>query len=185
LNLGGQVVTAGTLNVQGLLKGIGSINGNVFNSGTVSPGNSPGLLNIIGNYVQVNTGVLNIEVGGVTGPGVNFDRVAVTGNTTLNGTLAVQQFNNFVPSIGSGVSFITTGGSSSGAFTSILVPPAFAGVSVVYGSQFTDLLLSSSQAPSGITNSLIAASQPILIYEERDIFTNEEKKDIFKVLQCQ
>ena len=86
---------------------------------------------------------------------------------------------------GNGVSFITTGGSSSGAFTSILLPPAFAGMSVVYGSQFTDLLLPLNQAPSGGTNSLIAASQPILIYEERNIFTEEEKKDIFKVLQCQ
>ena len=174
-----------TLNllVGGVLKGNGTINGTVNNNGgSVSPGNSPGVLTISGNYVQGPTGTLNIEIGGLAVPGTNYDRVNVLGNTTLNGTLAVQQFNSFVPSPGNGVSFITTGGSSTGQFTTILLPPAFAGMSVVYGSRFTDLLLPLNQPPAGSQSQLIASTQPILIYEERDIFTEEEKKDIFNYI---
>src|SRR5204863_300485 len=46
------------------LKGTGSFTGNVGNAGTVSPGNSPGIVTINGNYTQSSPGILNIEIAG-------------------------------------------------------------------------------------------------------------------------
>ncbi len=179
LNLNGGSITATTLANQGLLKGIGTINANVNNDGTMSPGASPGLMNIAGNFVQGPTGLLNIEIGGVI-PGTGFDKVAVTGNATLNGVLAIAQFGNFVPASTDGFRFLTTGGTINGTFSTILVPAAFAGMSFSYQSQFTDALASAqiSSAPQSSTNMLIAATQPIVIYEEKEAFTEEQKKAI-------
>lgn len=136
-------------------------------------------MNIVGNFVQGPTGLLNIEIGGAT-PGTGFDKVAVTGNATLNGVLAVAQFGNFVPASTDGFRFLTTGGTINGTFSTILVPAAFAGMSFSYQSQFADALASTqiSSAPQSSTNMLIAATQPIVIYEEKEVFTEEQKKAI-------
>ena len=40
---------SGNLQNQGLLSGFGTLTGNITNSGIVSPGNSPGVLNIVGS----------------------------------------------------------------------------------------------------------------------------------------
>ena len=180
LDLNGGSVTASAVNNQGLLKGLGTINSNVFNDGTFSPGASPGLVNIVGNYVQGATGLLNIEIGGTT-PGTGFDQLAVTGNATLNGVLALVQFGGFVPASTNGFRFLTTGGTISGAFSTVLVPTAFAGMSLSYQSQFTDALASpiGPGAPASAINTLIAATQqPILIVEENKPLTEEEKKNL-------
>ena len=180
LDLNGGSVTATAVNNQGLLKGVGNINGNVFNDGTFSPGASPGLVNIMGNYVQGSTGLLNIEIGGTT-PGTGFDKLAITGNATLNGVLAIIQSGGFVPAVNDGFRFLTTGGTISGTFSTILVPAAFAGMSLTYQSQLTDALASpiAPGAPASVTNQLIAATQqPILLLEEKKILTEEEKKQL-------
>ena len=48
----------------GVLKGTGTINGNVINAGTVSPGDNGGVLNITGDYTQADSGTLDMEIGG-------------------------------------------------------------------------------------------------------------------------
>ncbi len=73
-----------------LLYGSGIIHGSVQNRGVISPGNSPGILTIVGDYEQTSTGVLSIEiVGGSLSPqaGVDYDRLAVTGQADLDGVL--------------------------------------------------------------------------------------------------
>ncbi len=90
------------------LKGHGTINGNVNNYGTVAPGNSPGILTINGNYTE--NGVLDIEIGGVGGAGVNpnghdklvvngtFTAIPSTSNPTVPGaTLKITKYNSFDP----------------------------------------------------------------------------------------
>ena len=101
----------------GTLKGSGRINGNVTNFGTVSPGNSPGILTITGNYTE--NAVLDIEVGG-TAAGVNpagFDQLNVSGTFTANATstLRVTKFNGFDPARGQSFRAIIAG-TYAGAF---------------------------------------------------------------------
>jgi hypothetical protein len=178
---GGGILNIGTTNVLlgGTLKGVGTVGGNVNNDGIMSPGNSPGVLAISGNFFQGSTGLLNIELGG-TAVGTGYDRIVVGGNATLGGTLALAQFGSFSPAFGDAFRFETSGGTTSGTFSQILLAPAFAGMVVNYRSQFTEVF---KPLPDQLgQSSLIAASQPIVIFEERDLFTDEEKKDIFENL---
>jgi T5SS/PEP-CTERM-associated repeat protein len=82
------------VNPTGTVTGSGTINGGVFNLGTIRPGNSPGVLTINGNYRQLpeiagvpQSGRLEMEVNG-TSPG-QFDRLVVTGSAELGGGLQV------------------------------------------------------------------------------------------------
>jgi hypothetical protein len=61
LNATGQVNIAG-----GILNGTGTVNADVNSGGRVNPGQSPGVLNITGNYTQTSGGTLGIELNGVT-----------------------------------------------------------------------------------------------------------------------
>src|SRR5207244_6243076 len=77
----------------------GKIPGNVNNSGgNVSPGTSPGTINVTGNYTQGSAGTMTIELGGTSGG--QYDVFAVTSNVTLDGTLNVSLINSFIPSNG-------------------------------------------------------------------------------------
>jgi uncharacterized repeat protein (TIGR01451 family) len=115
---GGNISTNTTLNIQGgTLSGAGTITGNVSNGGTVAPGASPGIMNITGNYIQTSTGALNIEIGGLTA-GTQFDRLNITGTTTLDGTLTVTRLNNFFPHVGNSFQAVTFA-SHSGTFAAI------------------------------------------------------------------
>src|SRR3954466_3725215 len=80
----------GTVSLQGgTLKGTGTLGGPVNNTGgTVAPGASPGLLTISGSYTQGPGGTLQEEI---TGTALSaFDRLAVGGAVSLDGTLAIQ-----------------------------------------------------------------------------------------------
>jgi trimeric autotransporter adhesin len=93
----------------GIISGTGtlSLGGNtLINSGTVSPGASPGTLVINGNYTQSPTGTLAIELGG-TQQGVTYDLLQITGTAQLDGTLNVTTVNGFTPSFGSVFDFMT------------------------------------------------------------------------------
>lgn len=62
----------------------------VVRGGKVSPGNSPGIQNVGGNH-DVSGGELEIEIAGPAGPGmtgagVTYDQLNVTGTLTLGGT---------------------------------------------------------------------------------------------------
>jgi hypothetical protein len=116
---GGTINAASGLNIQGgALTGVGQINGPVTNGGQVSPGSSPGILTINGDYTQSPTGRLNIEIAGLVA-GSDYDRLRVIGTASLNGTLAITTQNGYVPNIGDTfqVLIATT---RTGAFPSVL-----------------------------------------------------------------
>jgi fibronectin-binding autotransporter adhesin len=109
----------------GKLTGGGTLTGSVNNSGgTVAPGSSPGTLTLSGNYTQGAGGSLAIEIGG-TGAG-QFDKLAIGGNATLGGTLALQPIGSYPDSsaIGDSVGFLTYGGTRTEPFASTAVSPA-------------------------------------------------------------
>ena len=92
----------------GVLRGTGTINGNVENvGGTLSPGDAPGAITINGNYSQDPGGLLEIELGG-TGAG-QFSQLLVTGSATLNGTLDLDSYGGFNPSAGQSFDILGTG----------------------------------------------------------------------------
>ena len=97
LNLNGKTLIANTLNIQsGNLIGSGTITANIINGGILTPGTPLGVLTIKGNYTQTATGILNIELGGLT-PGDEYDRLSIDGNATLDGTLKIDLANDFTP----------------------------------------------------------------------------------------
>ncbi|MCI0676992.1 MAG: dockerin type I domain-containing protein [Phycisphaerales bacterium] len=109
-----------------LLRGNATVDANLVNTnlGMVSPGLSPGLLTIDGNYTQTAGATLDIELGG-TISATEYDVLSITGAASLNGHLEVTLFGGFVPDIGDDF-LILTSASLSGGFATIdypLLPP--------------------------------------------------------------
>ncbi len=79
------------------------------------------MLTFIGNYIPSSTGVLEIELGGVT-PDTGYDHINITGNANLNGTLNISLIDGFVPAPGDSFIILTTTGTVSDSFVTILKP---------------------------------------------------------------
>ncbi|HTL68524.1 MAG TPA: autotransporter domain-containing protein [Lacunisphaera sp.] len=103
-----------TIAAGGFLGGNVTVAGNLVNSGTVSPGNSPGTITVTGNYTQTATGTLVIELAS----GASFDHLTIAGSAVLAGTLQVDLLGGFNP-LGQSFTFLTASGGVSGAFTNL------------------------------------------------------------------
>lgn len=81
------------------VNGFLTFNGNFINQGILSPGNSPGLTTIVGDYTEANT--LNIQIASTT-PITGYSQVRVSGSVSLLPTslLDVQLLNSFTPQRG-------------------------------------------------------------------------------------
>jgi uncharacterized repeat protein (TIGR01451 family) len=115
---GGSIATSGnplTFN-GGSLQGVGTISGNVVNTGgTVAPGSSAGILHLVGNYTQGLAGSLDIQLGGAD-PGSGYDVLDVSGSVTLSGTLNISLINSYTPVEGNSFTIMNFS-SRSGDFT--------------------------------------------------------------------
>ncbi|MBP8240055.1 MAG: T9SS type A sorting domain-containing protein, partial [Saprospiraceae bacterium] len=106
--------------------GLDLINASVTNMGDLSPGCSPGILNIIGDYAN-GGGDLNIEIGG-TAVETEYDRLNVSGNANLSGgNINISLVNSYSPQIGD-IFTILDATTLSGAFSTPTDPFVFAGV---------------------------------------------------------
>jgi len=105
-----------TIGSGGLLTGIGTISGNVTNSGIISSGSPVGTLTIRGNYTQTNNGVFRLELGGLSSG--QFGQLAVTGKATLSGTLQLARTSSFQFMPGDKLVFLTAN-SVTGSFSTI------------------------------------------------------------------
>ncbi|MBV5330735.1 MAG: LEPR-XLL domain-containing protein, partial [Chlorobium sp.] len=94
---------------QEILSGSGTIVGSVVNEHLVSPGNSPGLQNITGNFTQDATGTTLIELAGTTA-GSGFDQINISGTATLAGTLDIDLYGGFTPTVGQSFQIFTWSG---------------------------------------------------------------------------
>ncbi len=102
------------------IKGAASIDvpSSFTNDGIIEPGSSIGVLSYIGNFESSATGVLDIQLGGLTA-GTEYDQLNVTGNAALNGSLKVRVANGFVPNIGDTFVILNTSGTVSNNFSSL------------------------------------------------------------------
>ena len=80
LVVNGSLASAVRILKSGSFGGNASIVGNLTNLGTLAPGNSPGTINISGNYIEAGT--LDIEVWGLTA-NTQHDQVIVSGTATF------------------------------------------------------------------------------------------------------
>lgn len=117
---GGQFnVTGGTLHVE-------EFNGNLLNQGgTLAPGQPTGsrigVTTINGQYGQQPAGTLKIEISGLLPD--QRDRVLVTGNALLAGTIDISLLNGFAPALGNSFTILETNvGNVDGQFQSLLAP---------------------------------------------------------------
>jgi T5SS/PEP-CTERM-associated repeat protein/autotransporter-associated beta strand protein len=110
---GGVVVTSGAT-----LGGAGIIIGNVnLNNGILSPGNSPGTLNVVGNLVLGAGSSTVIEIASST----NLDRIIVSGTATLGGTLNAVAYGGGTITPGTRYEFLQAG-SIVGEYDTLLAP---------------------------------------------------------------
>ncbi len=76
----------------GLIKGVGIIDlpssDNYTNDGTYSPGASPGILTVEGDFESTTNAVLDIELDGLV-QGTQYDVLSITGNAEFNGSIQV------------------------------------------------------------------------------------------------
>lgn len=110
----------GSLSLEGgVLKGQGTITEDLNNTGaTVKPGASPGKLTVNGNYTQGAGGTLETEIQGTT-TDTQYDHLAVGGNASLAGTLAIVNGGGFDPALTDTFDILTATGTVSGTFATV------------------------------------------------------------------
>ena len=127
--------STGIVTVNGTLNNSGTVtnNGNLKGSGTVvqssafsntsgsfiSPGQSPGQLNVTGNF-DLGSSTYNAEINGTTA-GTQYDVLAISGSATLTNSSLVVDWGSFTPSAGQSYTILTAG-SIFGTFTSVTIP---------------------------------------------------------------
>jgi len=110
--------SAHTVGNGGTLGGSGTVGALVVqNGGTISPGNSPGILNVVGDTTWLNGGNYNWQVLDATGAaGAGWDQLAITGALDLAGLTAggfnvnVWSLSTFVGTTGNAQNFDGIGG---------------------------------------------------------------------------
>jgi hypothetical protein len=104
-----------TVQTGALLQGTGSIFGNVVNAGTISPGDAPGTITIVGNFTQGPSGTFNVQIFSPQ----NYSQLIVTGHASLNGTLHLTLASGFHLVAGEQFVVLRGGQGISGTFSTI------------------------------------------------------------------
>ena len=136
----------------GLMTGNGTVVGTLTNKGILSPGNSPGTLNVVGSYTQTASGTYTAEIASPS----SYDRIVVTGSpgtASLAGTLSPALLGGYRPpgnTVFPGV--VTASGGISGTFNSltnqVLGPTLF--WQARYSTNSVDLVVQRDYTNSGL-----------------------------------
>ncbi len=179
--------TAGTTTVDGTLTatGITATGGSIFGAGTLkgntSVGNATGaaatlnvgdsgkagLLAITGTYTQLDTGTMNVSIGGLTAG--TFSVLSVSGNTSLGGNLTAAIVNGLVlnsGNIGQTWTILTTTGTLTGSFTNGTITAGTDAFTVSYTGNSVVLTLTSVTGPAGAKSKSAPASQAAIATAE-------------------
>ncbi|MGA2232664.1 MAG: hypothetical protein ABSH22_17335, partial [Tepidisphaeraceae bacterium] len=90
--------------------GPNTVTGKFTNLGAFNPGGDPGTFTIDGDYVQGQTGLLDIEVEGTTpGSPTGYSVLDITGNASFAGTLELSFIDSFAPIQGDTFDFLSYG----------------------------------------------------------------------------
>lgn len=126
---GGTLIAANGVTTNGadVIAGVGTIetNAQVRNDGVVRPGMSAGLLTIDGDFANRSPGLVEMEIGG-TGAG-QHDRLVITGDASLDGTLGVSLIDSFNPDWGDEFSIMSYA-TVAGDFATLDLPSLDAGL---------------------------------------------------------
>jgi T5SS/PEP-CTERM-associated repeat protein len=87
--------------------GSGTVVGNVYNNGMFTPGNSPGVLTIDGDFTQYADGQLLIEIAGLNA-GSDYDQLFASGTASIEGMFLFQFLDGFAPLKGDIFDFLIT-----------------------------------------------------------------------------
>ncbi|HXE81969.1 MAG TPA: hypothetical protein VN513_01410 [Gemmatimonadales bacterium] len=110
--LGGTITGTGTLDVRAPAT--------FTNNGDILPGGSPGVLSIAGDVAWGTSGRLVIDIAGPT-VGTQYDRLAITGSSTLSGILSVAL--TYTPTPGQTFDVVTCSVSCTNRFGTENLPP--------------------------------------------------------------
>jgi hypothetical protein len=146
-------ITGGAVNVYygSLAKGTGMYGVvNVFDGGIYAPGNSPGISTaaaVTFDNAPFTTGgpALQIEIAGTTA-GTQYDRLNVTGQLSLAGTLQVALTDGFSPAAGNSFDILNWS-TLSGTFAALQLPALGGGLSWTTSALYTTGVLSVAAAP--------------------------------------
>ncbi len=143
-----QVYPGAQLENFGTINGTGQVFGNFTNSGTISPGNSPGNFTITGNYTATNSAVHQIEIASAN----QYDTISIasnpsllSGNASLDGELDVSLLNGYTP-VQTESYTILTAATLTGTFKKIVWPAGIIGT-ITYNTNSVVLSLSGSTLP--------------------------------------
>jgi len=146
----------------GSIFGTGTLIGEVVveSGGTISPGLSPGVLDITGSMALSQGSSLFMEIGGTT-PGT-FDQLLVTGNASLGGSLVLDFINGYTPMPGTLFELLSASGAVTGQFDSLDIRginPSLVSVDTVDGSLYVRVVPTPGVASLVGLGVLMAASR--------------------------
>lgn len=107
------------INTNATLTGTGAVTGVITNAGTISPGDSIGVISDTGNLAMLSGSALAMQLAGTNS--WLYDQFNLTGTFSFGGALTVSLFNGFNPSAGDRFDLFDFSGSS-GAFSSTNLP---------------------------------------------------------------
>ncbi len=127
LSVNGQLsANSVVVNTAGTLGGNGTViaPGGMTIAGTLSPGNSPGVITIISNPVWTSTATTLLEIASPS----SYDRIVISGTAQLGGTLSIVNFGgNDSLAYGQQYPFLSATGGINGEFDAITAPATFRG----------------------------------------------------------
>jgi hypothetical protein len=146
------------------LKGGGTVLGCLVVGGTLSPGESPGILSVQ-DITFAGGSILNMELAG-TARGGGYDALISSGNMVLEdgSTLSVSRINWFAPALGDEFDVLDFS-SLSGQFTTVNLPALDGGLSWDTSNLYTDGTI--SVAPEPATLALVALGGLALLGRRR------------------
>ncbi len=147
-----------TVNVDrgGALSGTGRIIGNLINSGLVGTSSAvPGTFRVAGNFTQTASGTLLTRLASLS----SHDRLAVSGRSSLDGTLSLSLLNGFVPQAGDRFVILTSKQGISGEFAAV-EQPISSDLQIRYGDRRVVLVRVGPPAPPGAPPSPITPITP-------------------------
>jgi len=168
LAINGSITSNVTVTSPGTLKGSGTITGNVSGTGTFSPGNSPGVMTINGDFTP--SGTVNFEVNSAWAtPGTDFDQYVVNGGVDLTGaTVTFSNANDATaPTANSLIKLINNDGT--GDATTVASTPA-QGAVVTIGSRSFKIFYNGGDGNDVV---IVENSTPAVVYVD-DSFTQND-----------